>query len=135
MQNSIKQPQKHPYEWAYNCPPVGRWQTSLGTGSQIIGEVLTLTKNGTGELFSFSPMTGRETLPIIWRFVSPGKMQLTIYYEEFHEDYKNLDEVMETVSYRLDWIVTDIGKVPVLVNTDDNNFWTLSGPIQFLGDE
>ena len=124
---------EHPYAWAVDGPPLGVWRTALGSASALVGDVLTLTMDGTGTLESSGALRGEERLPLLWRHLKSGHLELvTLLPGESAERVD--DDMWEPVRYGADWLETDAGpRSPILRNLDRETFWTLSGPVQLAG--
>lgn len=119
----------HPYYWAVNGPPLGVWQTDLGTASALMRDAFTMRSDGTGELREVSMMQGERVSPFIWQHSDPGVLCIQASYGG--EPVEN-DE-WETIRYCADWSETDVGSAcPVLRNLDSDRFWILVGSVQLV---
>jgi hypothetical protein len=118
--------------WAVDGPPLGIWATVAGTADLLMQETLALLPDGTGFLESCSVLRGAERLRVMWTHVAPGLLSLAVLYPE---DDPGDEPLCESVRYCCAVVRIDAGgaEVAVLRNVDDAAFWTLSGPIGFLG--
>ncbi len=117
-------------QWAVDGPPIGLWGTFLGSFDGLMQDRLSIRPDGTGFLYSRSPMRGEETLPILWRHPEAGLLEVAAMYP-FDDPLE--EPQFETVRYRAAVREADVGgSTPVLENCDDDVFWGLVGPIALV---
>jgi hypothetical protein len=113
--------------WAVEGPPIGIWATAGGTADMLMHDRLSLRPDGTGHLRSTSVMRGEETYPVMWWHEGPGVLKITMLLPG---DDPNAPPEWETVRYAAALASNDLTTAaPVLKNTDDDVFWTLTGPV------
>ncbi len=129
--------QTHPYDWTLDLPPIGKWRTAEGSFTDIMGCVLTISKDGTGAAEYYEGNANIRTEPLLWQYNSPGVLRLYVADEE-HPTPQD-DEDWEDIPYKTDWRTTDTGRSPVLVNAlsksewmTEERFWILTGPINLI---
>jgi hypothetical protein len=117
--------------WAVDGPPVGVWQTFLGTADALMQDTLWLAPDGTGYLKHYSTMSGEEILPVMWQQPRKGILTMTMLLPG--ED-PNSEPEWDTFKYRCLVIRADSGgeEVPVLCNETGDQFWDLVGPISYI---
>lgn len=127
----------HPYDWAIDNPPLGVWRTAEGSFSNVMGAVLTIRADGTGEVLHYSGFRGDHEREILWQFEAPGGLR--IYEIDEEHPVPEIEDDWDSFRYRTDWRVFDVGSGPVLVNdwVEDgwlkaDGFWQFEGPIHLV---
>ena len=110
----------HPYHWAVEGPPIGRWQTASGSFEVAMQTHIVFHSNGTGELQQGNAFGLREPIPFEWKHISSGELRVFLIYpdipltEQVLE--KDNDENWNKISYTTDTITTDVGTFAVPVS-------------------
>ena len=108
----------HPYQWAVEGPPVGRWQTASGSFEVAMQSHFVFHPNGTGELVQGNAFGLEQPILFEWKHISSGELRVFTKYADIplteQELEKNNEENWSTVSYTADTITNDAGAFPVL---------------------
>jgi hypothetical protein len=94
-------------------------------------DTLCLLPNGTGHLQSESVIRGSETFPVMWKHIKSGTLLISVLWPE---DDPGVEPEWETVCYSSARVMIDMGGilVNVLRNIENQEFWMLTGPIQYI---